>query len=42
MASGPGIFIKGKKGGIIFYERNGKQCARIAPGKVSNPRTPNK
>ena len=40
MATGSGIFMRGKRGDVIYYVRNGKQCMRMAPLKVSNPRTP--
>lgn len=32
--------MEGRIGNIIFYQRNGKQCMRIMPTKVKNPRTP--
>ena len=32
--------MEGRIGNVIFYQRNGKQCIRIAPNKVKNPRTP--
>ena len=32
--------MEGRIGNVVFYQSNGKQCARIVPQQFHNPRTP--